>query len=449
MSRQDYRRIAEEIAEEIAADIAAGRLKPGERLLPQREFAWRRGIAPSTAARVYRALFRSGLVDGEIGRGTFVRASPSPASAALSEPAAAAVDLELNFPILTGQADIIARALEPVLRPENLDAAMRPVGHAATRPAQETIAGFLGRGGWAPEPDGILLTGNGRQAIAASLSALAPAGSRIGVEALTYPVMLAIAEHLRLDVVPIEMDREGIVPERLEAIHRATPLRALYLQPLLHNPLGASMGGERRARIAGFLREHDVPTIEDAIYAFLADEAPLTALAPDHVVVIDSFSKRIAPGLTLGMIAAGAKYRQAIARAIRSGVWAASGFPLAASLRLIEDGTAGRVQADKREDAIARQEIARTCLAGCDLTGDPRAYHLLMGLPRHWRAEDFVAAAAKHGVATVSARAFAPAGNAPNAIRLALGSPPQGRLIPALTLLRDLALAGPAERDVG
>lgn len=73
----DYRRIADRLAD----DIAAGRLRPGERLPPQRAFARRRGIAGSTAGRVYAELVRRGLVVGEVGRGTFVRAAPCPRDA--------------------------------------------------------------------------------------------------------------------------------------------------------------------------------------------------------------------------------------------------------------------------------------------------------------------------------------------------------------------------------
>lgn len=67
----DYRRIADR----IAGDISGGRLRPGQRLPPQRAFARRHGIAASTAGRVYGELVRRGLVVGEVGRGTFVRAS--------------------------------------------------------------------------------------------------------------------------------------------------------------------------------------------------------------------------------------------------------------------------------------------------------------------------------------------------------------------------------------
>ena len=40
------------LADTIAAEIADGALKPGDRLPPQRNFAWERKIAVSTASRV-------------------------------------------------------------------------------------------------------------------------------------------------------------------------------------------------------------------------------------------------------------------------------------------------------------------------------------------------------------------------------------------------------------
>src|SRR5207237_797623 len=68
MSRFEYIRLADA----VAADIAGGALQPGDRLPPQRTFAYERKIAASTASRVYTELLRRGLVVGEVGRGTFV-----------------------------------------------------------------------------------------------------------------------------------------------------------------------------------------------------------------------------------------------------------------------------------------------------------------------------------------------------------------------------------------
>ena len=68
MSKSEYLKLADT----IAAEIADGVLRPGDRLPPQRNFAYERKIAVSTAGRVYAELLRRGLVVGEVGRGTFI-----------------------------------------------------------------------------------------------------------------------------------------------------------------------------------------------------------------------------------------------------------------------------------------------------------------------------------------------------------------------------------------
>ncbi|HEX5534461.1 MAG TPA: winged helix-turn-helix domain-containing protein, partial [Actinomycetales bacterium] len=179
----DYRLLADA----LAADITSGRLRPGDRLLPQRQFARQHRIAASTAARVYRELVRRGLAVGEVGRGTFVRAATPPLEPALAEPGGARVDLELNFPVLAEQPALLAQGLGRMLRPDVLAAALQPVGVSGTPAAREAAALLLSRAGWAPDPQRLLFAGNGRQAIAAAIAALVPVGERLGVEPLTYP----------------------------------------------------------------------------------------------------------------------------------------------------------------------------------------------------------------------------------------------------------------------
>src|SRR5690242_13385350 len=87
-----------ELADAVVADIRAGKLAPGDKLPPQRQFAHSRGIAVSTAQRVYAELSRRGVVSGEVGRGTFVRLALPAVRPALGEPTSLRIDLDLNFP---------------------------------------------------------------------------------------------------------------------------------------------------------------------------------------------------------------------------------------------------------------------------------------------------------------------------------------------------------------
>ncbi|PRX48635.1 DNA-binding transcriptional MocR family regulator [Prauserella shujinwangii] len=446
MAAGDYRAIADA----IAAEIAAGRLAPGQRLPPQRRFARRHGIADSTAARVYRELVRRGLVVGEVGRGTFVRAGEPGPEPALAEPGTARVDLELVVPAPSAQAGRLAAAVSALGGPDALAAALHPVGVTGTPGLRAAAAGLLAKADWVPEPERILVAGNGRQAIAAALAALVPSGGRLAVEALTYPLVKGIAARLGVGLVPVETDAEGLVPGALAAAHRATPVRAVYVQPTLHNPLGTTMSAARRAELAATLRALDLPAVEDCVYSFLREETPLAAHAPERTVLVDSLSKRLTPGLTLGFAVASGALADRVATAMRSGAWTPAGFAVAVATRWIGEGAATAVQQDKRQDAALRQEIVRDHLAGFAVRGDPGAYHCWWELPGPWRAETFVAAAARRGIAVTPAGAFAVgSGRAPNAVRLALATPPPATLASALRTLAGLARAEPHDEEPG
>ena len=441
MPAKDFR----EVADEVAAEMAAGRLRPGDRLPPQRDFAYARGIAVSTASRVYAELTRRGLVIGEVGRGTYVRSDLGGPRTVPVEPPPSAIDLQRTITYLPEQEAVIAETLAKLARGGAVEAALQQYGPTGTPHAQAVAARFLAAGDYAPSPADIRFAGNGRQAIAAALATLASAGERIGCEPLTYPVVKGIAAHLGIALIPLAMDEEGVCPDAILQAHRATPLSGLYLQPSLQNPLGTTMGLRRRADIAAVLERTGLVAIEDAVYGFFGDMLPLAALAPNHVIFIDSLSKRVAPGLTIGILGAppGAGMGDRLGVALRQGGWAVTGFPLAAGVQWMSDGTAERLDAIKRRDARVRQTLAREALAGLEVVGDARAYHLWLRLPDHWRAEAYATAALRRSIALSPASAFAVApGHAQNAVRIALASPSLGDLATALERLRDLALAG-------
>ncbi|MFJ7151028.1 PLP-dependent aminotransferase family protein [Streptomyces sp. NPDC100445] len=444
----DYRRIADL----VARDITGGRLRPGQRLPPQRAFARRRGIAPSTAGRVYAELVRRGLVVGEVGRGTFVRAAPpdrQPGHALTEAVGSPSVDLELTYPSVPGQSELLAPALAPLLRPDALGRALRPAAAVGTPEARDAVAALLARTGLRARPERILFTGNARQAIAATLASLVRPGGRVGVEPLTYPLVKEIAARLALTLVPLATDEEGPLPGAVAGTHRATPLSALYLQPTLHNPTSRTTGPGRLRELAETVRGLGIPVVEDRIWSFLhpGGAPPLAALAPDHVHLVDSLSKRVAPGLTVGFTVVPDDRVDAVARAVRSGGWSAGGFALEAAVRWLGDGTVDRLVAAKQRDARRRGRLATERLAGFSVRSDPAACFVWWELPPPWRAETFTAAARAHGIAVTPGTAFAVgAGRTPDAVRLGLASVPEAELARALTTLagvaRDASAAG-------
>ncbi|MCH0541466.1 PLP-dependent aminotransferase family protein, partial [Streptomyces sp. MUM 203J] len=323
-------------------------------------------------------------------------------------------------------------------------------------------AELLARGGWRPRPERVLFTGNGKQALSAAVAALVPAGGRLGAEELTYPVLRSLAGRLGVTVVPLAMDAEGVRPDAVEAAHRSGPLHAVYVQPVLHNPLSLTMPPGRRAALAEVLRRCDIPVVEDAIWSFLYEDggtrqagvppetrtpsgaAPFAAVAPERTVLVDSLSKRLAPGLTAGFAVVPEGLASRVETAISSGGWGPSRFALEAAVRWQSDGTVDTLVRAKRREAEHRQELARRLLHGFALRTDPRSCFCWWELPDGWRTDLFVAAAARRGIAVTPGAAFAAdPRRAPNAVRLGLASPPRGTLERALGTLADLARGAP------
>src|SRR5216684_2041251 len=444
MSKSEYLKLADA----IAAEIADGTFKPGDRLSPQRNFAYDRKIAVSTAGRVYAELLRRGLVVGEVGRGTFISGDAKRGTAAPSEPRGIRIDLEFNYPMLPDQTALIAKSLDGLEKPAALDAALRQATSVGTPAVRSVAAAYLSQGAWSPAPEQLVFTGNGRQSIAAALAAVVPTGGRCGVEALTYPFIKGIAARLGVTLVPLAMDEHGVRPDAVQKAHREAHLSAIYIQPTIQNPLGITMPAARRADLLRVVEKLDLTVIEDAVYAFLDDEPPLAALAPDRCVVLDSLSKKVAPGLSLGFVVPPLRLRENVMAAVRSGGWMASGFAFAAAQQLMGDGTAAELARLKRIDAQQRQKIAVACLSGLEIQTHSKSYHLSLTLPPHWRSQTFVAAAARRDIALTPSTTFAVSpGHAPNGVRLALAAPPLDQLETALRTLSGMLSAKEEDFD--
>src|SRR5262249_29262933 len=163
MSKSEYLKLADA----ISAEIADGTLKPGDRLPPQRNFAYDRKIAVSTAGRVYAELLRRGLVVGEVGRGTFISGDAKRGTAAPSEPRGIRIDLEFNYPARPEQTALIAKSLDGLEKPAALDEALRWATSTGTPALRSAAAAHLTQSAWSPVPEQLVFAGNGRQSIAA------------------------------------------------------------------------------------------------------------------------------------------------------------------------------------------------------------------------------------------------------------------------------------------
>lgn len=424
----------------LAADIRCGRLPPGTRLPTHRQLAAQEGLALVTASRVYAELAAMGLVSGETGRGTFVRETALPPGLGIDQPVVtgAMVDLNFNYPALSGQAELLRGALRQLAAGGDLESLLRYQPHAGRLHERASVARHLRVRGLTVAPEQVLIVSGAQHGLAVTLMALLQPGDVVAVDALTYPGFKVLAETLSLELVAIPVSAHGPDADALENLCRSRRVRAVYSMPTLHNPLGWVLSTEQRQRLVDIARQHGLLIIEDAAYAFLAEDppAPLATLAPERTIYVSGLSKSIATGLRVGFIAAPAQYLPALERTIRATTWNTPGVLTAIASAWLDDGTVLQLEAQKREDARGRQALAREVLAGLPWVGHPASYFLWLPLPEEARADQIVMALLREQVAVSTAEPFATCTHVPHALRLALGSVDMATLGQALEKVR-------------
>jgi DNA-binding transcriptional MocR family regulator len=440
------------LADAIEQDVVSGALAAGARLPPQRDLAFRLGVTVGTVSRAYALVAARGLVSGEVGRGTFVRAlAAEPRVNPVDDGAAELIKLTVNAPPDPSDHAILREGLlQLAARPGALQGLMAYTPKRGLADHRAAAAAWIGAMGIDAHADDVILTGGAHQALFASLLGLAAPGDGVLIEALTYAGICHIGERSGLRLRGLALDDEGVLPDALDAACRAEPARLLVLNPTIHNPTTATMSAERRRAIAALARAHDLIVIEDDVYGRLPEQraAPIAALAPERTIYITSASKSIAPGLRLGMLLGPQRYLEPIAEAQHDLFLTCA--PLMAELFKLwqGDGTAQHLAQRQLVEARARQDLARDILGNREYRTQPTSYHIWLPLPPPWRTAQFVAAARERGVAIDPGSAFAvDRDQAPHAVRISLSAASnRERLQHALQILALLLDEPPARR---
>ncbi|MDE2430751.1 MAG: PLP-dependent aminotransferase family protein, partial [Burkholderiales bacterium] len=399
---------------------------PGTQLPTLRALMREHGIALATATRVYAELEASGLLSCEIGRGTFVRDTSLARGLGLEQQALknGVVDLTFNYPSLPGQVEKLREGLRELASAGDLDALLHSAPQGGRPHERQTFARHLRNRGIRVAGEQVLIVNGAQQGLAISVQALLQPGDILALDALTYPGMKALAQAARLDLEAIPLVDGKLDLAALAALCQRRPVRALYVMPTMHNPMGSVMTEAERAELARLADVHDLMLIEDGAYAFLAEPAPkpLWVHAPHRTVYVSGLSKSVASGLRVGMVVAPPTLIPALERAIRVSTWNTPALTVALACRWIESGHVDALEEQKRRDARQRQKLARTLLKGCTVRAHSSSYFLWLELPPELRAEQVVASLMQQQVLITTAEAFSVAGNTPQALRLALGS---------------------------
>lgn len=423
------------IAEALIEDVQSGRLPAGSRLPSQRRLAYRIGVTVGTVSRAYAEVQRLGIIDGQIGSGSYIRGPSSPGNRLIHGYAQHQdiVDLSLSYPpshrAETGLVGNTLKALgqDPALA--NFLNYPREEGHPAH---QLAATAWLEAGGIPAKADRMVISAGVQHGLATTLAALCEPNDVILAEALSYPGIrgLAVMQHLQLR--GIETDEAGLIPQAFDATCRMRKIRALYTIPNLHNPTCTILPESRRREIATIAKRHDVLLIEDDIYGFMVPGMPrrLVEIAPEQTVYLTGTSKNLSPGLRVGFALAPEWLVSRIAAMVRATMWMPSPPMVEVFRRMVESGDAAKLVAAKHTETQARRRLAAKILGKLPNQSHPFAAHVWLPLPNSWTAGPFSAEARRRGVAVLTGEAFALRQDALiDATRLCLGLPPDRALL--------------------
>ncbi|WP_235720792.1 aminotransferase-like domain-containing protein [Magnetospirillum molischianum] len=444
------------IADALEAGIRSGKLGNGFRLPPQRSLAKDLGIDFTTVTRAYAEARKRGLVEGKVGLGTYIRVEMSHTMPTRARPLpdearrGGVVDMSMNLPPRFDDPDLTKTMRQSLARIDGdggLSLLMRYQEPGGTHADRMAGAHYLSARIPGLTADRVLVCPGAQGAFLAIAGMLLNQGDAVCTEALTYPGFRSLASHMKMRLLPVEMDAEGMRPDSFEALCKSAAPKALYCTPTLHNPTTATMSLSRREDVLAIARTYAVPIIEDDAYGALpyTPIPPLAALAPDMVYHVASLSKALSPALRVAyVVPPDSRQVPRLVGAIRALTSMTSPITAALAREWIENGTAVRILEAIRQETAARQQIARETLPPGCFSSDPEGFHLWLRLEAPWSRGEFVDRLRGSGIGTVPSDPFA-VQTPPECVRLGLGAATtRADLTQSLLSVRDLLTTLPS-----
>ena len=224
------------VADTIRKAIENKQLEVGVKLPPVRELAYRLQITPGTVARAYSILTEEGLLQAEVGRGTFVAPPKMPL---LDDVWSRQLHLrddkyDANVSLFSprlpdvGQVSLIRSCLAKVAQGDPKMFMNYPTRDAYLPVRQAVVDWLSDLPLGALNADDIVLTHGGQSGLCVVFqTVLRDPKPVVLVEDLSYAGFRRAGELMRAEVVGVKMDKWGISPDALDHILRQTRAQAI------------------------------------------------------------------------------------------------------------------------------------------------------------------------------------------------------------------------------
>ena len=446
----------ERFADDIAELIRSGVLGPGQRVPSVRYASQTHGVSPSTVFQAYYLLERRGLIRARPRSGYFVNAhAPRPFSEPQPQaPASESTDVDVSglvFSILDSIKDPhtvpfgsafpsptlfplqrLSRSLASASRAMDPRMVVTDLSPGNPQLRRQIALRYMVAGLMLPMEE-LLITNGALEALNLCLQAVTQPGDLVAIEAPAFYACLQVLERLKLKAVEITVHpREGMDLGVLAQTLEKHPVKAVWCMTNFQNPVGASMPEAKKQELVELLRRHQVPLIEDDVYAelYYSQQAPKPAKAFDTeglVMHCGSFAKSLAPGYRIGWVAAG-RFAQKIERLKLMTSLCASMPAQAAIADYLQHGGYDR-HLRKLRYALEGQQanmlaaIARHFPAQTRASQPSGGYFLWLELPEQMDALKLFHMALAQGISIAPGPIFSPTRRFGNCIRLNYGSP--------------------------
>lgn len=421
------------VMEAIRRKIASRALMPGEKLPSIRRCAASMAVSSSTVVEAYDRLVAEGAIRSRPGSGFFVTGVAAPLDLAVVGPK---LDREIDpFWVSRQSLDARPETLKPGcgwlpsdwMPNASLRKAIRGLARAedvilsdyggtlgAAR-LRQLIARQLAEEGLPSDPNQVLLTVSGTQAIDLICRFLLTPGDRVLVDDPCYFNFQALLKAHQVTVIGVPYTSTGPNVERFREILDAESPRLYITNSALHNPTGATMSPRTAHQVLAAAARHDLVIVEDDIFAAFEPERSTRLAALDgleRVIRIGSFSKTLSASIRCGYIAARPDWIEGL---IDLQVATNFGGPSPVSSELLfttlSDGSYRKhMEALRRRLARLRRETAgKLETLGIKPWLSPRGgFYLWCRLPGDHSSADLARAALEEGMVLAPGNVFSP-----------------------------------------
>lgn len=291
------------------------------------------------------------------------------------------------------------------------------------------------------DPDDVVITTGSQQALDLMAELFINAGDVVLAESPSYVGALGCFRARQADVVHVDLDEDGLIPEALEETIRrlksaGRAIKFLYTIPNFQNPAGVTLTLERRQRIAEICMREHVLILEDNPYGLLGFHSdPLPAIhsfSPEGVVYLGSVSKLFAPGMRIGWALAPHAIRAKLILASEAAILSPGMFgQMFLSSYLNNYDWYGQVKVYRAmyaERCKAMLDALDEYMPECSWTKPVGGFYTWVTLPEGLNARSMLPRAVKAQVAYVSGTAFYYDGRGTDHMRLSFCYPEPDRI---------------------